>query len=364
WGTDEKAIISVLGHRNAVQRKQIRLAYEDLYQEDLIKRLESELSGDFEKAVYRWILDPADRDAVLANVAIKKLSPDHHVIVEISCTRSPEELLAVRRAYQARYKHSLEEDVAAHTKGDTRKAWNKLLMFNRDRSYSGGLRSCREDLRPSEIAPTSIDITTSNRGGQSDSGGLRSSRHIKEVKGCRSLVPEMLSDDQLLVALVSAFRYDGEEINTRVANSEAKILHEAVKDKEFNHEEIIRILSTRSKMQLMATFNRYRDDHGTTITKNLEGDSGDEFLKTLRTTIRCLNDPKKYFEKVLRNSIRRVGTDEDALTRVIVTRAEKDLKDIKELYYKRNSVPLDQAVAKDTAGDYKALLLTLLGKED
>ncbi|MBA0696785.1 hypothetical protein Goari_003311 [Gossypium aridum] len=314
WGTDEKAIISVLGHRNAVQRKQIRLAYEDLYQEDLIKRLESELSGDFEKAVYRWILDPADRDAVLANVAIKKLSPDHHVIVEISCTRSPEELLAVRRAYQARYKHSLEED----------------------------------DLRPSEIAPTSIDITTSNRGGQSDSGGLRSSRHIKE----------------LLVALVSAFRYDGEEINTRVANSEAKILHEAVKDKEFNHEEIIRILSTRSKMQLMATFNRYRDDHGTTITKNLEGDSGDEFLKTLRATIRCLNDPKKYFEKVLRNSIRRVGTDEDALTRVIVTRAEKDLKDIKELYYKRNSVPLDQAVAKDTSGDYKALLLTLLGKED
>nr|AGG76002.1 annexin AnxGb6 [Gossypium barbadense] len=289
WGTDEKAIISVLGHRNAVQRKQIRLAYEDLYQEDLIKRLESELSGDFEEAVYRWILDPADRDAVLANVAIKKLSPDHHVIVEISCTRSPEELLAVRRAYQARYKHSLEEDVAAHTKGDTRK---------------------------------------------------------------------------LLVALVSAFRYDGEEINTRVANSEAKVLHEAVKDKEFNHEEIIRILSTRSKMQLMATFNRYRDDHGTTITKNLEGDSGDEFLKTLRPTIRCLNDPKKYFEKVLRNSIRRVGTDEDALTRVIVTRAEKDLKDVKELYYKRNSVPLDQAVAKDTSGDYKALLLTLLGKED
>lgn len=41
-------MISVLGHRNAVQRKQIRQAYEDLYQEDLIKRLESELSGDLE----------------------------------------------------------------------------------------------------------------------------------------------------------------------------------------------------------------------------------------------------------------------------------------------------------------------------
>jgi hypothetical protein len=66
----------------------------------------------------------------------------------------------------------------------------------------------------------------------------------------------------------------------------------------------------------------------------------------------------------LRNAIKKVGTDEDALTRVIVTRAEKDLNDIKEIYYKRNSVPLDQAVANDTSGDYKAFLLALLGKEE
>lgn len=71
--------------------------------------------------MYRWILEPADRDAVLANVAIKKACPDYHVIIEIACVHSPEELLAVRRAYQLRYKLSLEEDVAAHTTGDLRK---------------------------------------------------------------------------------------------------------------------------------------------------------------------------------------------------------------------------------------------------
>lgn len=48
WGADEKAIIAILGHRNATQRTQIRQVYYELYQEDLIKRLESELSGDFE----------------------------------------------------------------------------------------------------------------------------------------------------------------------------------------------------------------------------------------------------------------------------------------------------------------------------
>uniref|UniRef100_A0A2P2NYB1 Annexin n=1 Tax=Rhizophora mucronata TaxID=61149 RepID=A0A2P2NYB1_RHIMU len=288
WGTNEKAIISILGHRNAAQRKQIREAYRGLYQEDLIRRLESELSGDFEKAVYRWTLDPEDRDAVLANVALKRYR-DFHAIIEIACIHSPEELLAVRRAYHARYKCSLEEDVAAHTTGDVRK---------------------------------------------------------------------------LLVGLVSAYRYEGAEINARLADSEADTLHGAFKDKKFSHEDVIRILTTRSKTQITATFNRYRDDHGTSITKALQNEHEEEFTKLLRVAIRCLSDHVKYFEKVLRNAIKKAGTDEDALTRVIVTRAEKDLRDIKELYYKRNSVSLDHTVAKETHGDYEAFLLTLLGKEN
>lgn len=68
------------------------------------------------------MLEPADRDAVLANVAIRETVPDYRVIVEIACIRSPEELLGVKRAYQNRYKHSLEEDLASYTAGDIRKA--------------------------------------------------------------------------------------------------------------------------------------------------------------------------------------------------------------------------------------------------
>ncbi|KAF6142889.1 hypothetical protein GIB67_022768 [Kingdonia uniflora] len=223
---------------------------------------------------------------VIANVALRKFIPDYRVIIEIACVLSPEELLALKRAYQSRFKRSLEEDVASHTKGDIRK---------------------------------------------------------------------------ILVALVSTFKYDGEEVNANLAISEASTLKEAIDGKAYNHEDIIRVLSTRSKAQLRATFNRYKDEHSTSITKTLLGDPVDEFLAVLRTAIRCIDSPTKYFEKVLRNAIRKVGTDEDALTRVIITHAEKDLKKIKELYYKRNSVSLDQAVGKDTSGYYKTFLLTLLG---
>ena len=64
WGTDEKAIICILGHRNAAQRKEIRVVYEQLHQEDLIKRLESELSGDFEVSLLDNILVSLDHSKV------------------------------------------------------------------------------------------------------------------------------------------------------------------------------------------------------------------------------------------------------------------------------------------------------------
>ena len=71
-----------------------------------------------------------------------------------------------------------------------------------------------------------------------------------------------------MVALVSKYRYDGNEVNATLAKTEADVLHDYLKDTNAkNYEEVIRILSTRSKPQLVATFNRYRDDHCTSLTK-------------------------------------------------------------------------------------------------
>ena len=47
FGTDEEAIIWVLGHRNASQRRTIKDRYQQLYNQSLIDQLYSELSGDF-----------------------------------------------------------------------------------------------------------------------------------------------------------------------------------------------------------------------------------------------------------------------------------------------------------------------------
>ncbi|XP_060215529.1 annexin Gh1-like [Lycium barbarum] len=285
-GTDEACIIRILGHRNAAQRKLIRDTYEATYQKDLLEDLAGEISGDFQRLVHLWTMGPAERDACLANEAIKRLPGSSCIIMEIACARSSVDLFKARQTYQALYKKSLEEDVADHSTGDFRK---------------------------------------------------------------------------LLVSLVTALRYEGEEVNMELASDEAKALHEKISDKAYSDEELIRILSIRSKTQLNATFNQYNDKFGNAINKDLRANPKDQYLTLLRSAIKCLTEPEKYFEKVLRLAMKGWGTDEDSLTRVVATRAEVDMELIKEKYYKRNSVTLDSAISDDTSGDYEKMLLALIG---
>jgi hypothetical protein len=87
------------------------------------------------------------------------------------------------------------------------------------------------------------------------------------------------------------------------------------------------------------------------------------YTRALRIAARCIADTNKYLVKVLRNAMRSSGTDEESLTRVVVMHAEKDLKEIKDEFHKRASVALEQAVAKETSGDYKTFIMALVGSQ-
>lgn len=80
-----------------------------------------------QRALAVWTLDPAERDAQLANEATKMLTANNYVLLEIGCTRSSYHLFKVRETYHLHHKKSLEEDVAHHTSGDYRKVSNNFL---------------------------------------------------------------------------------------------------------------------------------------------------------------------------------------------------------------------------------------------
>ncbi|CAI0376759.1 unnamed protein product [Linum tenue] len=112
-GPDEKVFISILGHRNSSQRRNIRDTYQQLYNEPLTNCLYSELTDHFRRAIILWTHDPAERDAIRANEVLKGRNPQLEVIVEIVCANSPHHLQTVKQAYCALFNSSLEKDIAA-----------------------------------------------------------------------------------------------------------------------------------------------------------------------------------------------------------------------------------------------------------
>ncbi|KAK6933943.1 Annexin repeat, partial [Dillenia turbinata] len=290
WGTDEKAIIWILGHRNASQRRQISETYQQLYNKSLIESLQSELSGDFGKAVILWTYDPPERDARLANKALKarkKSIKNLQVLVEITCASSPHHLMAVRQAYCSRFNCSLEEDITSYISPPLRK---------------------------------------------------------------------------LLIGLVSSYRYDKDLVDTNAAKLEALHLNEYIAGKQLDHDDVVRILSTRNVYQLRATFDFYKEICGSPIDQDIIGKGRKSDLESLlQTVILCLAAPEKHFAEVIRAAIVGLGTDEDSLTRAIVTRAEVDMMKIRGEYFMANKTSLDNAVIGDTSGYYKDFLMTLLG---
>ncbi|KAM2065435.1 hypothetical protein ACFX16_028702 [Malus domestica] len=290
FGTDEDAVIWILGHRNASQRREIKDTYQQLYNKSLIDDLQSELSGDFRDVVILWTRDPPERDAKLARVVLtkkKKVVKHLKVLVEIACASSPNHLMAVRQVYSSLFDCSLEEDIASTISLPTRK---------------------------------------------------------------------------LLVGLVTSYRYDKQLVDTGIANSEASRLHEAIETKQYDHDHVVWILSTRNFFQLRATFECYKQKYGHSIDQDIKSCGHGELESLLIAVYWCIASPAKYFAEVIKDSIVGLGTDEDSLNRAIVTRAEIDMIKIREEYSKMAKTSLVDDIIGDTSGDYKNFLLTLIGE--
>ncbi|PSS24416.1 Annexin like [Actinidia chinensis var. chinensis] len=289
FGADVKGIIWVLGRRNASQRREIRETYEQIYSESLIDRLHFELSGDFKKAVILWMYEPSERDARLANEALKsrkKSITRLQVIVEIACATSPHHLMAVRAAYCSLFDCSLEEDIRSH-------------------------------------------------------------------------VPEAIR--KVLEGLVRSFRSGKELVDLDIANSEATKLHGAIKSLHRDLDDVVMILSTRTIFQLKATFECYQQRYRNSIYQDIKSCGKGILQSVLGVVIWCIDSPEKHFAELIKASVGGIGTDENSLTRAIVTRAEIDMIKVRGEYFNMNKTSLDSAVFDNTSGAYRKFLMTLLG---
>nr|XP_016497952.1 PREDICTED: annexin D2-like [Nicotiana tabacum] len=307
------------------------------------------------------LVPSAAEDSQQLRKAFVGLGTDEARIIQILGHRNAAQRKLIRETYQTTYEKDLLKDLDGEISGDFQ---GVVHLWTMDPSERDACLANEATKRLPDSNCIIMEIACARP--SDDLFKVRQTYHACYKKSLEEDVSDHSTGDfrKLLVPLVTAFRYEGDEVNMALASNEAKILHEKISDNAYNDEELIRILSIRSKTQLNATFNQYNDQFGNAINKDLKSNPKDAYLKLLRSAIKCLTEPEKYFEKVLRLAMKGLGTDEESLTRVVATRAEVDMELIKERYYQRNNMPLDRAISDDTSGDYERMLLALIGHGD
>ncbi|CAN6226417.1 unnamed protein product [Urochloa humidicola] len=312
----------------------------------------------------------ASEDAERLRKALQGWRADKAALIGILCRRTAAQRAAIRRAYAFLYREPLlncfRYKLSRHHLLSV-DFWKALILWTMDPSERDA-NLVHEAVKKKDENNILVLIEVSCASTPDHLMAVRNIYHklfscsIEEDVASSPALQEPLK--KMLVGLVSSYRYAGEHVDMDVAKLEAAQLSEAIREKQLQRNEVVRIISTRSKSQLRATFQQYKEDQGTDLAEDINSRCSSQFGRMLKSAIWCLISPEKHFAQVIRYSILGLGTYEDMLTRVIVSRAEIDMKQIKEEYRARYKSAMASDVAGDTSFGYRDMLLALVGSED
>lgn len=132
FGTDEQAIIDILTSRSNEQRQAISKAFTNEYGRDIIEDLKSELGGHFEDVIIALMMPPAEYLCRELNNCMEGLGTDEEVLVEILCTRTKPEIAEIVDTYERLYNRPLAEHMCSETTGDFRRLLTLIVTGARD----------------------------------------------------------------------------------------------------------------------------------------------------------------------------------------------------------------------------------------
>nr|AAX30408.2 SJCHGC03399 protein [Schistosoma japonicum] len=84
-------------------------------------------------------------------------------------------------------------------------------------------------------------------------------------------------------------------------------------------------------------------------------------LRAFLSIVSCIKNKPKYFAEKLEKSMKRLGTDNRTLIRIIVSRCEVDLGIIKKEFQSLTGKTLESYIHDETSGDFSLILLALVG---
>lgn len=287
---------------------------------------------------------------------MKGFGTDEDALIKVLCHRSSDQRQEIAEAYEKAHGKALVEKIKSETSGKFEQLLVALLTPLPE-FY------CRELKQPMSAKKILVEVLCS----------LYNSE-IEDVKQCyqqmhgQDLEAAILGESDsntfqaLMVALCAANRDESGEIDSDAAKEDAQNLIEA--EDVFEYEGVFHeILCNRNSDQLRTIFREYQILTGKSFLKHIKKSFDGDEKTGMMYIFRCLNNKAEFFAHQLHQAMDGLGTNDQKLIRLIVTRCEIDMVEIKGAFQRLFGESLKSSIKGDCSGDYKHALYALVGEK-
>ncbi|XP_053267385.1 annexin A4 [Pleuronectes platessa] len=304
--------------------------------------------------------DP-EADAQRLRGAMKGTGTDEKVVIEVLAHRTIAQRQRIKEAFKQAVGKDLADELSSELSGNFRAVVLGLLM----------------------LAPVydAYELRTAMKGAGTEEACLvdilasRTNPEIKTITGVfkkeygKDLEDAVCGDtsgmfQRVLVSLLTAGRDEGDKVDEAQVAIDAKEIFEAGEARWGTDEvKFLTVLCVRNRNHLMRVFEDYQKISGRDIEDSIKREMSGCLEDIFLAIVKCMRNKPAFFAEKLYKSMKGLGTTDSVLIRIVVARAEIDMLDIKAQFLKMYGKTLPSFIKGDTSGDYRKILLELVGGE-
>ena len=285
---------------------------------------------------------------------------DEETIVSILSTTSNLDRQIIRLFYKKKFPNLIQKDIQTQLSGD----FGKLVLNLFDLPYEYDARELHRSLTSfskDEKAIIEIIIT-------------RPRSHLTLVqKIYKKFYNVSLKNDilnlsdktfsEFLITILASNRPSGLTIKPNEAYNIAKdIIKNGIKQYGKNVNLFKQVFVDRSREDLIMISRAFYDLYKKNLYDVIDNEISGTNKKLIKDILFGLITPAQWFAKKVYKAMKGAGTDEKTLNRVIVSRAEIDMEDIRDYYFRDRNTDLRNDIDGDCSGAYGQLLMNLSEK--
>uniref|UniRef100_A0A8C4D975 Annexin n=1 Tax=Dicentrarchus labrax TaxID=13489 RepID=A0A8C4D975_DICLA len=302
-----------------------------------------------------------EEDVSALRKAIEGLGTTEKTIIEVLTQRSNAQRQLIAKAYEKATGRKLVADLEGDTHGDFEDLLVALVT-------PPAVYDCHEVIKAIKGAGTTECTLT-------EIFASRSNRQIKAMSEAylaetgKSMIHDLQSEvsgdyGKALLILAEGKRDESTNVDAAKAKADAKALYEAGEKKWGTDEgKFIDILCHRSIPQLRQTLVEYKNISKKTLQESIESEMSGNLEELLVAVVKCVKNVPAYLAERLFKSMKGAGTTESTLTRILVSRSEVDLLDIRAEYKKLFGYSLYSQLESEVSGSYGDTLKRLCGQD-